>query len=266
MTPTLRYGKHCSQLEDWHDGTGLNGHNNCCQGSMARYLLETGFPWTDTVSALIAHLRLAMTGQAESSTEGYTSLSQLEAYLGMCGLTWTWNQVPTDALKPWTLLNLRGVRLRPAQYPFSWFGKDEPDHFILNVGNGLYNDPLAPNYEDTAYTDASVESAMQDGFVYLLPDPATVTWSDQKVATISTRPQKPPYVTAARYRVAVTMFLRVHPNLVSPHGPSVAKGEILEAATPPPGGDPAWNTSWRFVRSKLTGAVGQAYAPNLDAA
>lgn len=261
LTPS----QHITQLFNHGDGQ-LNGGNDCCQGSLARYLRATGFPWPGDDISLVQHERLAMTGEADHPGQGYTSLVQLEAYMGMCGLTWTTTSRPTDGLKAWALLNLRGVRLRPAQYPFSWFGKDEPDHFILGLGGGLYNDPLAPNYQDTAYTDASVEAALQDGFVYLLPDPAQVTWSAQRVATVSTRPQKPPYVTAPRYRVMVPMFLRIHPDLISPHGPAVAQGEILEAATPPPGGDPAWNTSWRFVRSKLSGAVGQAYAPNLDAA
>jgi hypothetical protein len=81
-------------------------------------------------------------------------------------------------------------------------------------------------------------------------------------------PTPPPtFPTAAHYTVAVpapgqSMFLRLTPRLDAAFGDAVDNGEVLDAddsAAPP------WTTSWRYVRRRLNGHKGYAYAPNLTA-
>jgi hypothetical protein len=58
------------------------------------------------------------------------------------------------------------------------------------------------------------------------------------------------------------MFLRLTPRLDAPHGALVHNGEILDADNTVA---PAWTTSWRLVKSRVSGSVGYALAANLTA-
>jgi hypothetical protein len=169
---------HMSQMEDWRDGGGLNGHNNCGPASCARWLREAGYPSPGSDHDLIAHVRFGMTGQQEYAAEGYISLDQVRGYLK--NLDILVGEATADAraaAAPWALSLVRGPELYPAQYPRSWFGVDAPDHFILSLPGGLINDPLAyfNGQQDCAYT--SLAQAIVGGWSFLLKDPYTVSWS-----------------------------------------------------------------------------------------
>jgi GH25 family lysozyme M1 (1,4-beta-N-acetylmuramidase) len=78
---------------------------------------------------------------------------------------------------------------------------------------------------------------------------------------------RPPYPTAATYRVTGEHFLRLLPRGGAPHAEVAiaAVGDILGSVAAP-AGLPRWTTSWRFVKHQKTGAVGYASAPHLAAA
>jgi len=53
-------------------------------------------------------------------------------------------------------------------YPLWWLGaRDDPDHFILQLPGGLFNDPLSywNGGEDTAYTPTSVAAAFGGAYI-----------------------------------------------------------------------------------------------------
>jgi hypothetical protein len=58
MTYTFPHYHHVTQL--WYRYGSVNGGNDCAEGTMARYLRETGFPWVGDDVSLVSHLRLYM--------------------------------------------------------------------------------------------------------------------------------------------------------------------------------------------------------------
>lgn len=217
-----------TQLENWGDGGGLNGHNNCFEGALARALAEMGYPFTGSDHDFIAQIRLRATGLAETSNEGYTSYAQAEAYLRTLNiLTGVYYGSPSMAARPWTISCIRGQELLPAQYPPTWFPGDAPDHFILQMPDGWINDPLAYyngtlgadgvfHGKDCKYTDLS--RAITDGNSYTLRDPGTFTWTEGEPGRYVAVPN--PVAPVAPVAPPKLVFLQV----------SVGKGRMVYGA------------------------------------
>lgn len=169
--------RHVSQLFH-HNGDGLGaveGANDCFEACLARYLREMSYPFTGDDPALVAALRLLATGQADQAGQGFTSLQQGGHALDTLGIPWHWSTNLTEArAAAWAILWVRSARLRRStpivvqgrsvytDYPLSWLGgRDEADHFILQLPNGSFNDPLSywNGAADTLYTATSMASA-----------------------------------------------------------------------------------------------------------
>lgn len=240
---------HISQL--FHrptDPPGAFADNDCFEASLTRYLVESRAPWAGTPDALISALRQAITGQPDVHSNPYTYLQQINAFWPYIGLGPTWalaKDRPAIATTPWALLLVSAIRLKPRQYPDAWLAGvgDEPNHFILRLPNGQVNDPLAANDEDVTYSDAVLANALAvpGAGAYLMPDPATLTWSmvtgDMVARVVPPQPAQvpaqPPVVTPApvkpRFRLTSAQWLQVtpKPNNAVPGAPQVPKGAAI---------------------------------------
>ncbi len=175
--------RHVSQLfRHAGDAPGaLEGASDCFEASLARYLREAAYPFAGDDSALVAAMRLLATGQPDHSGQGYTWLDQAGRALTTLGIGWRWTSGLSEArAATWAICWVRAARLRTAtpnltdgrrvytDYPLWWLGgADEPDHFILWLPNGSFNDPLSywNGGRDTVYTDTSVATAFAGAFI-----------------------------------------------------------------------------------------------------
>jgi hypothetical protein len=147
-----------------------SGWNDCFPASLDRYLREVGLLSLSSSSAAeLLGVALATRGLPDARGNADVTLGQADVALGHYALPVEWT---IDWARTWAssfaICLVNGMRLMPAQYPASWFGgADWPDHFILRLPNGLYNDPLNPNLRDCAYDESSVREFF--GGAYLLP-------------------------------------------------------------------------------------------------
>ena len=235
--PWTPQSHHITQLEDWGDGTGLNGHDNCGPASLVRYLRECRHPDLASMTDhdAINWARTRLTGVPNGPTNGPTFTWQFTTLLDSLGFdgSWTTDLNHFDDAGCAEILLLDGTRLAPAQYPPSWFNDPgQINHIIVRLPNGVYNDPLAywNNQQDCSYDDAAVIAALRaepQGYVNVLPDPHTVSWLNGKaVIGVVVPPPAPapvpkPPVGAPpppgthqgpRYKVLVQMLARKQPN------------------------------------------------------
>lgn len=270
---------HCSQL--YHlpdDPPGAWGNNNCAESALARYLRESGIPYQGDDPSLIGALRLDITGKVDSFSNPFTWLYQLTDWLNATGLPCPWvdgSTNPAGCLKPWALLLVHALELQPRQYPDAWLAgiPDEPDHFILRLPDGTYNDPLTADFEDCTYSDAVITRALAGGGAYLLPDPARVSWgmgSDGKLyATVAPvvaptpmpAPQKKaePAPVKPRFKLTSAQWLQSQPgtNNAVPGAPQVPKGAAIVCI-----GNPVTVTDAKGAKSRWQ-KIGWAYKGKL---
>jgi lysozyme len=189
-------------------------------------------------------------------------------------------EVGSGDLSGWLLTWLRHVEaavgFRPWVYTGQWFAAGK----LIDPAIGQY--PLwASGYTDRVvppwapWTLLSAWQWTDRAAVAGVPGRCDADWflgdatALAKLGKPGAVPVTPPptFPTAAAYTVAVPapgteMYLRLTPRLDAPHGALVHNGEILDADNTVA---PAWTTSWRLVKSRVSGSVGYALAANLTA-
>lgn len=195
--------RHISQLYR-HTGDpvgALEGASDCYEASLARYLREQGYPFTGDDAALVGAMRLLATGQPDHADQGWTTLEQGGRTLDALGVTWRWtSSLAETRAAAWAIYWVRAACLRTAapnmvdgrrvytDYPLWWLGGGgAPDHFILRLPNGAFNDPLSywNGGSDTVYTDTSLAAAF--GGAYVLE---RSPWTAARTAGASPRPSR----------------------------------------------------------------------------
>ncbi len=256
--------RHVSQLFR-HNGDGptvVEGANDCYEACLARYLREMGYPFAGDDAALIATLRLLATGQPDHAGQGFTTLEQGGRTLDALGIAWHWTATLAEArAATWSIAWVRPARLRTAapnvvddrrvytDYPLWWLGaRDDPDHFILWLPNGLFNDPLSywNGGRDTRYTATSVAAAF--GGAYILESPPR---SAAQGATAG----RGAAATAGQLVVSCTegVHLREAPALAAPVLATLDDGEAVRDAY-------TGECLWTFVAARgLHGWVRREY-------
>jgi len=194
--------RHISQLFTHRgDPAGVaEGARDCAEASVARYLREARYPWpaADPAAddaALVRDLRARMTNRPDQAGQPGTTLTQVAAYLDATGIPFRPSRDPSDAARPWTLSLVRGGRLRPPQYDPSWVGGATAlSHYILSLGDGWYNDPLAfaNGQRDCQYAPEAVRAAAQDSYLFVLVDPTRLHWCDGHAETLPAPPSLAP--------------------------------------------------------------------------
>jgi hypothetical protein len=171
----------------------LEGASDCFEACLARYLRESRYSFAGDDEDLIAYLRQRITGQPDHAGQPGTLLSQASASLPKLGVHYRWTFDLADALaQPWAILWVRAIRLRLSAsvlvsgvpqwvaYSSDWVGPGvDPDHFILRMPDGRFNDPLAWYVGDCGYSATSLCGAFGGAYVLEvvdLPDDAAATW------------------------------------------------------------------------------------------
>src|SRR5579885_2118780 len=230
--------RHISQLYR-HPGDPagtVEGANDCFEVCLARYLRETGYPFAGDDAALVGAMRLLATGQPDHAGQGYTTLEQGGRTLDALRVGWRWTaDLAAARAAPWAILWVRPARLRTAapnvvegrrvytDYPLWWLGgRDEADHFILQLPNGAFNDPLSywNGGRDTSYTATSVAAAFAGAYVLDGAPP----WAGS--AAQSTAAREPALVVSC----AEGLHVREAPTLGAPILATLANGEPLRDA------------------------------------
>jgi hypothetical protein len=175
--------RHISQLYR-HPGDApgvLEGASDCFEVSLARYLREQGYPFAGDDAALVGAMRLLATGRPDHAGQGWTTLEQGGRTLDALGVGWRWTGDLAEARgAAWAIYWVRAAQLRRpspnavdgcrvyTDYPLSWLGDHSgPDHFILQLPGGAFNDPLSywNGGNDTVYTPTSVAAAFGGAYV-----------------------------------------------------------------------------------------------------
>lgn len=261
--------RHVSQLFH-HNGDGLGvveGANDCFEACLARYLREMSYPFTGDDAALVGALRLLATGQADRAGQGFTSLQQGRHALDTLAIPWHWSTNLAEArAAAWAILWVRAARLHRAtpnmvqgqrvytDYPLSWLGGgDEADHFILQLPNGSFNDPLSywNGAADTLYTATSVASAFAGGYLLDGAPRASAATAGQSTPTAQAQP-------ALVVSSPQGLHLREAPTLASPVLATLDNGETLRDAY-------ASACLWTFVAARgLHGWVRREYVKSRE--
>jgi hypothetical protein len=182
-----------------------------------------GYPFVGDDAALVAMLRLLATGQPDHAGQGFTTLEQGGKTLDALGIAWHWTSTLAAA-------------------------RDDPDHFILWLPNGLFNDPLSywNGGRDTSYTATSVAAAF--GGAYILDGPP-------RAATQGTTAGRSATVTAGQLVVSCPegVHLRETPALAAPVLATLDDGEAVRDAY-------TGECLWTFVAARgLRGWVRREY-------
>lgn len=217
------------------DAPGVTeGANDCFETSLARYLLETGYRWSGSDDGLVEALRQAVTGQPDHAGQGFTSLAQAAAGLDKLGIAYKWVGTLAEAqAAAWAICWVRAGSLRLAQavmadgvarwtaYPPGWLASEgaQPDHFILKLPDGRFNDPLAYWVGDCAYSRTSLAGAF--GGAWILRSPARGS------SPSATSPTPAPVPALGNVEVTATagLHLREAPSLDAPVLATLAHGE-----------------------------------------
>lgn len=259
--------RHVSQLFR-HSGDGptvVEGANDCYEVCLARYCREMGYPFAGDDAALVGTLRLLATGQPDHAGQGFTTLEQGGRTLDALGIAWHWTtSVAAARAAPWAIVWVRPARLRTVapnvvderrvytDYPLWWLGaRDDPDHFILWLPNGAFNDPLSywNGGRDTTYTGTSVAAAF--GGAYILDSPPRSSTQGQATGRDAGNAAR----QKARLVVACTdgVHLRETPTLAAPVLATLADGETVRDAY-------TGECLWTFVAARgLHGWVRREY-------
>lgn len=247
--------RHVSQLYH-HTGDApgvVEGANDCYEVCLARYLREMGYPFSGDDAALVGAMRLLATGQPDHAGQGFTSLEQGGHTLDALGIPWRWtSDLAAARASAWVIYWVRPARLRRAtpnvvdgrsvytDYPLSWLGsRDDPDHFILKLPSGLFNDPLSywNGGQDTLYTETSVAAAF--GGAYLLDGPPRGAATAKAGAAPGARPDPTALVVTA----SDGLHLRQAPVMSATILATLAAGETVHDAY-------AGECLWTFVRAR----------------
>lgn len=244
MVWTPRWG-HVSQLfRHAGDPPGLiEGDNDCFEATLARYLRERAYPFAGSDAQLVASLRLRVTGQPDQAGQGFTTLGQAAAGLESLGISARWTLRLDDALAAdWAIFWVRAVRLRLARaieaggyvrwtaYPLGWLSDSgAPDHFILRLPDGSFNDPLALWGGDARYSATSLAAAF--GGAWVLHSPPAPGPSAPASAALSLRVVAPG-----------GLHVREAPALSAPVLLTLPDGAVVADVYEP-------DCLWRFVRA-----------------
>lgn len=218
----------------------IEGASDCFEACLARYLRETGYPFAGDDAALVAAMRLLASGQPDHAGQGYTTLEQGGHALDALGVAWRWTaDLAAARAAPWAILWVRPARLRTAapnvvdgrrvytDYPLWWLGgRDDADHFIVQLPNGAFNDPLSywNGGRDTTYTATSVAAAFAGA--YMLG--ATPPWASGAAGrTVGGAMAQEP---ALMVSCAEGLHVREAPALNAPVLATLANGEALRDA------------------------------------
>jgi len=239
----------------------VEGANDCYEVCLARYLRERGYPFAGDDTALVGAMRLLATGQVDHAGQGFTSLEQGGRALDALGIGWRWTaDLGVVRAAAWAILWVRPARLRTAapntvdgrtvytNYPLWWLGaRAQPDHFILQLPGGRFNDPLSYWNDglDTTYTSTSLAAAFAGAFVLDGVSRAAVGTGAGGRA-----PRDPAALVVS---CGDGLHLRQAPALTSPVLATLADGETLRDAY-------AGECLWTFVRARgLHGWVRREY-------
>ncbi len=259
--------RHISQLyRHPGDAPGVQeGANDCFEVSLARYLREQGYPFAGDDAALVGAMRLLATGQPDHAGQGWTSLEQGGRTLDALGVGWRWTgNIDEARAAAWAIYWVRPARLRTVapnvvdgrrvytDYPLWWLAaRDDPDHFILRLPGGLFNDPLSywNGGKDTAYTPTSVAAAFGGAYVLTLSPWAARDNGSGKGAPAG--PARDPRALVVACREGV--HLRQTPTLTAPVLATLGDGEAIHDAY-------TGECLWTFVRARgLHGWVRREY-------
>jgi hypothetical protein len=234
--------RHVTQLFR-HEGDGphvVEGANDCYEACLARYLREMSYPFAGDDAALVAAMRLLATGQLDHAGQGYTSLEQGGRALDALGIPWRWTtELAVARTAAWAIYWVRPARLRTStpnvvdgrnvytDYPLWWLGaRDQPDHFILALPNGSFNDPLSywNGGRDSVYTPGSVAAAFAGA--YLLDGAPRGPLPVSTGSTPAASADAPALVVSC----AQGLHLREEPALAAPVLATLNDGEALTDA------------------------------------